>query len=312
MNYDRQSRVWRVRETDHCLFHLEPPVHEDPDVATVVDGADSRYLRIRELLGYPPMSVKEREIRLRLNYWLYAPSAIADADMPPGARRFAEGAGSPAGIVYGQRGFRWTECVDALEHETIHVLWGAKVGEAPSLLNEGVAVYFGARLSDLRDLPDLSDSSDAPPPTGTAWQRNYHAAWQQAITSGARSLRDFCTIAGFWGTQRPGQGPSPAEPYRIGGALVGYLVETRGLPLLEEIFLNSHYRDDHLAPTLERLTGTTIEELSTEVGAHWAYRAASATSDSRSSPDTPSAPSSRSTSLAVGALRPVSISDTRD
>ncbi|MBI3973866.1 MAG: hypothetical protein HY332_21525 [Chloroflexi bacterium] len=33
MSFDRQSRVWHVRETDYCLFHLEPPLHEDADLA---------------------------------------------------------------------------------------------------------------------------------------------------------------------------------------------------------------------------------------------------------------------------------------
>ena len=253
MNYDRQSRVWRVRETQYCLFHMEPPLHEDPDVASVVDGADTSYLRVREVLGQPALSVKERERLLRLNYWLYAESAIADEDLPPGARSFSTGAGGPAGVVFAQRGMRWSECVDALTHETIHVLWGAEVGEAPSLFNEGVAVYFQALL--------------APSPDEVL--HTLARTWADVIGSGKVSLRDLCRNEFFWRGHHQDRGLPPGAFYHVGGALVGYLVRVRSVGLLREIFLHSHYRDEQLALTLERLTGTPVEELAGSATDWW-------------------------------------------
>jgi hypothetical protein len=256
VNYDRQSRLWRVRETQYCLFHLEPPLHEDPDVTAIVEGADGRYLRVRDVLGQPELTIKERERLLRLNFWLYGESAIADEDMPPGAKRFSTGAGSPAGIVFAQRGGRWSECVIALTHETIHVLWGAEVGEAPSLLNEGVAEYYQALLAASPD----------------AALRNLARTWAHVIASGEVSLRDVCRNEFFWRGRRQDCGLPPGIFYHVGGALVGYLVEAHGRPLLRQIFLETHYRDEHLASTLERLTGLALQDLAARVSTWWPGR----------------------------------------
>lgn len=43
MNFDRQARLWRVRETEYCLFHLEPPLDENEDLVTVIADADARH-----------------------------------------------------------------------------------------------------------------------------------------------------------------------------------------------------------------------------------------------------------------------------
>ena len=95
MNFDRQARLWRVRETEYCLFHLEPPLDEDEDLVAVIAGADARYLAVREVLGQGPVTLQEREGLLRTPYWLFAPSAIADADLPPGAAGSPPARGAP-------------------------------------------------------------------------------------------------------------------------------------------------------------------------------------------------------------------------
>ncbi|HEV2125486.1 MAG TPA: hypothetical protein VGW38_22270, partial [Chloroflexota bacterium] len=109
----------------------------------------------------------------------------------------------------------------------------------PSLLNEGVAVYFETLLSDQQ---------------GVSLQ-SLARAWEHLIDSGAVSLRGLCRNDGFWKDYRQDQELPPGGNYQIGGALVAYLVEVHGLLLLKEIFLASHYRDEHLASTLERLVG---------------------------------------------------------
>jgi hypothetical protein len=68
MTCDRQARLWHVRETECCLFHLEPPPDEDADLAAAIAGADARYLGIREFLGQGPVSPQEREGLLKAPY----------------------------------------------------------------------------------------------------------------------------------------------------------------------------------------------------------------------------------------------------
>jgi hypothetical protein len=142
----------------------------------------------------------------------------------------------------------WRDVIDQMTHEEIHVLWAREVGEAPSLLNEGVAVYF-ERVLSARSAERL---------------KGLRAAWLETSRDGSGCLRRLSRNAGFWEACSQG---CPA--YEVGGALAGYLVELYGLPLVKGIFTASHYEDDSLAPLLERTTGLHLEELEVRVGEWW-------------------------------------------
>jgi hypothetical protein len=252
VNFDPQSHTWTVRETDYCLFHVEAAIAGAEDLDAVVEGADQRYLRIRRALGQWPRTAptaRHRERLLKLNYWLYGQSAVPDTAMPPGAA-------GPAGVVFAVRNFPWSECLDALFHETIHALWAADVGEAPSLLNEGVAVYFQSLL-------------DERPETRLRLLRD---AWREVVCSGAVHLRDLCRNETFWRDHRQDRGLPPGAYYRVGGALVGYLAEVHGAPLLRRIFRRTQYRDVHLAAVIERVLGTTLDDLVPTITRWWEHR----------------------------------------
>jgi len=252
--------VWCARETEYYRFHLEPPLQENTDLGAVVAGADARYLGVLAVLGRGPVSPREREGLLKVPSWLFAPAAIADADLPTGSTRFATGAGVPAGAVFAQRGSRRTALVDLLTHETAHVVWGLRAGQAPSLLDEAIAVSAEARLS-ARSRAKLRQP-------GTAWERS--------IGAGARPLREWCRNDGFWRDQPRDRGLPPAAAYRIGGTLAGYLLGAHGAAVLEARFRHPHSRDEHLAATLEETLGLPRRRAAGAVGAWWRGRATGA------------------------------------
>jgi hypothetical protein len=87
------------------------------------------------------------------------------------------------------------------------------------------------------------------------------------IDTGARPLGELCRNAGVWHSRRPDRDLPPGASYRVGDALAGYLQEAHGVARLEAIFRRSHFRDEHLAATLERATGRTLDEPQAAVGA---------------------------------------------
>ncbi len=247
-DFDRTSRVWRVRESEHYVFHLEPVLCEDAELGAILEGADERQLRIRQALGQSVRSIKERERLLKTHYWLYSGSSLRDAAESAGYRSMACGTANPTGVHFAQLNMSWRDLLDQMTHEEIHLLWSWEVGEAPSLLNEGVAVYFEAVLS-IRSAERLEALRDA---------------WLEVSRDGSGFLRELSRNSGFWEAHARGR-----PVYAVGGALAGYLVKARGLPLVKGLFLDSHYEDDALAQLLEHRTGLPIEELEARVGEWW-------------------------------------------
>lgn len=244
---DRQGRLWRVREGTYYVFHLEPPLDEDAELAAVLAEADARYPRLREVLDRAPPPVPESEELVKVNYWLHADLIMPPADVTPPAPApdipVATGQVTPAGIHFAQKGLRWEDRVSQMTHEEIHAMWMREVGGAP-LLGEGVAFWFELQLSARDRLAELP------------------AAWTSVIDNGLSSLRELALSPAFWSAQRRG-----LPVYGVAGGLVGYLVEAYGLPLLKEIFQESHYEDDNLVQRIEERTALTLEELEVRVGA---------------------------------------------
>jgi hypothetical protein len=129
------------------------------------------------------------------------------------------------------------EYVSKLRHETVHVLWGRRHGEAPPLFTEGIAVYgehlsvphadAGVLLSDadsvLEDTPCLAAIADT---------------------------EEFWKCGGF---------------YRAGGLFVWYLVSRWGWKSLAQLFDISCYQDPSI---LEHFREVYQMDLST-VDSEW-------------------------------------------
>lgn len=249
-DFDRASRVWRVRETDFYIFHIEPNLCEDAELQSVLAGADERYLRIGRALGHDPCSIKERERLLKTNYWIYPGSVLKEAAEKAGYKSIACGTASPSGVQFAQMNMSWRDLIDQMTHEEIHLLWAREVGEAPSLLNEGIAVYFERVLSARSDerMEELRE------------------AWLGTSRDESGFLRRLSRNAEFWEAHSQGK-----RVYEVGGALTGHLVEVHGLSLVKEIFRASHYEDDNLASLLERGTGLRLEQIEARLG-EWCQR----------------------------------------
>ena len=63
-----EGRLWHVREGTHYVFHLEPPLDEDVELAACLAAADERYPRFRRMLGQGELTAKERERLVKVNY----------------------------------------------------------------------------------------------------------------------------------------------------------------------------------------------------------------------------------------------------
>jgi hypothetical protein len=249
-----EGRIWRVREGSHYVFHLEPPLDQDTELAACLTAADERYPRLLRLLGYGEPSVKDRERFVKINYWLPAdPRSVALAKPPevvPGGDpewassqdRFSAGEETEAGIVFARRGLRWIDVVDQMAHEEVHAVWRREVGFAPGLLGEGVAFWFEVELSQRDRRAELDD------------------AWREVVADGRRTLRDLAHNAGFWAAYREG-----LPVYGVGACLTGCLIETHGLPALKGIYRATYDEDDNLAGVIERQTGVAPETIESRV-----------------------------------------------
>lgn len=241
---ERAARDWRVWESEFYVFHVEPPLRDHADLQVVLAAADERYRRICGLLGRAPSSVKARERLTKTNYWIYAPT-IVEISRAPEHGRVAAGTVDATGIHFAQLNMSWRDLVDQMIHEETHAIWGREVGEAPSLLNEGVAVFAELRLS-ARSHERRGEIPEA---------------WDRVILDGRSSFPELCRNPSFWDAYSRG------EPvYAVGAALVCYLVHAHGLGVLKEVFEDSHYDDVRLAAAIERRTGLGIEEVEAGVG----------------------------------------------
>lgn len=237
MDIDRSRRTWAVREGRHYLFHIERPLDGDMELAAVIDEADARYSQLRDALGLAPLHAKGGERFVKPNYWIVREPWLPPADLRQGwepvgnevaGAAWARGEVTAAGITFGQMGFHWRELADELVHEEIHLLWKADVGEAPYLINEGVATWFERALSPEDRRHELPGD------------------WAQVISAGGWRLRELCRNDGFSSAYRQG-----LPVYAVGAALVGYLIDVRGLRGLKQIFRSTTAEADDLAEILE-------------------------------------------------------------
>ena len=179
-------------------------------------------------------TIKEKERRRRVNVWLYGPEVLEQAGLVrPDQPSMFYGTVTPAGLHLVTRQMAWDDpmVLDRVVHEAVHHWWSDQVGEAPSLLNEGVAACFERTLATdpVRRREELPDS----------WQE-----YAQLAEPGF--LRRLCGNDTFWAEEAAGR-----PVYEVGGQLVSFLLESHGLTGLRRIFLNSHFEDPHLAEQIE-------------------------------------------------------------
>ena len=177
---------------------------------------------------------------------LKRPLEKADVVTPDKPKMFY-GVVNAAGVHLITREMAWDD-PDVLRHvlhEVVHFWWADNFGEAPSLLNEGIAVYLERVLS--------TDVVQARTELAHFWQ-------EYAARAEPGFLRRLCNNDTFW-TER-----AAGEPvYEVGGQLVSFLFDNHGLTSLQRIFLESHYNDPHLPDHIKDVIGESIDSLEQQI-----------------------------------------------
>lgn len=245
----RGTHHWRVEQTAESLFFIDIalPDTSSTNLQSLLEMTDRCHQRVRTALEIGS-EIKDKERQRQVNVWLYAPDLLAQADFAaPGKQRMFYGTVNPAGLHLITHGLAWDDPIvfQGVLHEVVHFWWADQVGEAPSLLNEGVAVYFEHILG-----------TDAVKGCGTL--KNL---WQEyACKAKPGFLRRLCRNDVFWTEEAAG------EPvYGIGGQLVSFLLDTYGLPNVKRIFLRSYFDDPHLPKHVEDVIGEPLDSIEKKI-----------------------------------------------
>lgn len=246
----RRDHPWRVEETGQSLFFIDAtlPNPNTTDMQHLLEVIDQYHERLRAALNIELDTIKGSEGQRRVNVWLYSPEPLEKAGVvTPDKPKMFYGVVNAAGVHLITREMAWDD-PDVLRqvlHEVVHFWWADSFGEAPSLLNEGIAVYLERVLS-----------------TNVVQARRELAHFWQEYAARAEPgfLRRLCNNDNFWSERAIG------EPvYEVGGQLVSLLFDNHGLPSLQRIFLESHYNDSHLPDHIKDVLGVSIDSLEQQI-----------------------------------------------
>ena len=250
----RQEHQWRVEETDECLFLIDValPNPSNPDMRRLFEITGQLHQRVRAALEIDSGTLKEKEQRRKVNVWLYAPEILERAGYVTSAKpRKCYGVADTAGLHLVKHEVAWDDpaVIEIMRHESIHLWWADRVGQAPSLLNEGIAMYFQSMLgaNAVREREELRRS----------WQE-YAARTEPGF------LRRLCKDEVFWA-----QDAAKEPVFMVGGHLIAFLLKTYGMPSVREIFLKSHFNDPNLVDRVEVVIGESIDQLEQRIN-EWA------------------------------------------
>jgi hypothetical protein len=217
----RTKYAWRILESDRYIFHIEPSNMKDCDLEPVLMDADNRYGQITGLLEIDKSAKKEGERLFKYNCWIHSGEIVpADEVRPESENRFrGMGSAGVKGIDYVIYNDSWINHKRRLLHEEAHLIWMNEVGEAPSILNEGIAIYTEDVLSDGRE----------------AFRNKLVRAWNESVGREKNLLIKLMNNRCFW----MNFGKLPV--YTIGAALVSHIINHNGIDTLKKVFLNTHF-----------------------------------------------------------------------
>ena len=250
----RQTHHWRTEETDECLFLIDValPRSYDTDIRRLFEITDQLHQRVRVALEIDSGTLKEKEQRRKVNVWLYSSELLARAEcVSPAKPRQCYGVADAVGLHLVKHEIAWDApaVIEIVLHEAAHLWWADQVGKAPSLLNEGIAVYVESILGANAEF-------------GIGELRS---SWQQYATkAGPGFLRQLCRDDVFW-TQDAAREPV----FKVGGYLVAFLIDDYGMPSVREIFLKSRFNDPKLVGHIEDVIGESIDQLEQRIN-EWA------------------------------------------
>jgi hypothetical protein len=146
----RAQARWSIVETRFFVAHLDENI-ETSDVSELVRVLDDLHVGVCSALAVDTGSRKRQESVGRRNPWVYDPAVL----FVPGAAirdtrpKIFYGTADSSGVHMSLKGLSWSDShvLDRVTHEDAHVVWGATAGEAPALLNEGIAAMKSALKS---------------------------------------------------------------------------------------------------------------------------------------------------------------------
>ena len=236
----RELYSWKIIQTDKYIFHIESSNYQNGELMSIIEGADKRHLEISEILEINNDYEKTNERNLKLNYWIHNSQVALDSGSVVEGKNFVgHGCASKSGIDYVTYNSSWSEHARHLLHEETHLIWIREVGEAPSILNEGIAVYVESLLIDGYEV----------------MKERFCKAWFDTIGKEKGLLRNLMQNTYFWNAY------GKISVYTLSGMLVFYIINMWGINLLKEIFSRSNYYDEKLAELIEDKTEISIEEL---------------------------------------------------
>lgn len=242
----RLKKCWRIEESDECVFFVDAdlPSPSTPDMRRFFAAADHQHQRARAALNIDLSSPKEMERRRRVNTWLHSPEVLEQGGyITPDEPQKCYGIADDAGLQLVVNAMPWDDprVMQFVLHEAVHLWWAEQVGEAPSLLNEGIAVYVESVLG--------ANEAYAGEELKRSWQA-YAAKAEPGF------LRQLCKDDVFWA-----QDAAKEPVFMVGGQLIAFLMETHGTNSVRRIFLKSHSNDPKLADLIEDVIGESIDRL---------------------------------------------------
>jgi len=224
-------------------------MEHNKDIAALIEGTQKRYMAIAKVLGFDLHDVKLKEKRQKANYWFFGPQLITDSEMKPGKSLKGTGQAGAAGVDYVVYKDKWRNHMQHILHEETHFWVMREVGEAPSILNEGIAVYTESIIFDGKE----------------ELYKKCRNTWRKHMDEPGL-LRKMMTNAFFW--EHYGKWPV----YTIGAAFVYYIAECYGMKRLLEIFEGTHWEDENFCCVAEKKLEITIEELERNAGKFYQAR----------------------------------------
>jgi len=196
-------------------------------------------------------SAKANDMYIKINHWIHS-NDIFIGNLPPDLSEedFAKmetmrktgavynGTANAAGVMCQIFAGDATHFEAQTAHEEAHLMWMAQAGQAPAILNEGVATYAEYLFCGDKNSMKLKLQS----------------AWQKYMPS-SEFLKNMMTSKFFWSDM---QNKTKAHTYDVGAALVWYIIEKWGAEFLRGIFRNTFYEDGNLAVLLESKTKQSI------------------------------------------------------
>ena len=239
----RPNFTWLIRETEQCIFHIDSSYEANNDITEIISDTQKRHLSIAEILSFDLDSIQKKEKRQKYNYWFYSPQIITDSGITLNDSFKSTGQASTSGVDYVVYNQKWIDAVEHIFHEEVHLLVMCEIGEAPSIFNEGIAVYTESVFFKGKD----------------EFYKQCSNIWKTNIVTEKGLVRKLMSNEFFWSNLKE------VPVYTIGAALIYYMVEHYGINLIKDIFENTHFWDNKFDYVVESKIGISIDNLETKI-----------------------------------------------